>query len=133
LLAAPSLPWHGPSAIPGKGSSDFFRRANLRRRRDDRNSNGHKRLGHSEEFGLQNWTTLVKVGIIIVLSALLLSFGHHARDISPAFGAVQRGVGLWSNFGLAMITVLWAYEGWQFGTYSAGESLTRKKPSRALS
>jgi len=41
---------------------------------------------------LQNWTTLVKVGIIIVLSALLLSFGHHARDIPPAFGAVQRGV-----------------------------------------
>jgi hypothetical protein len=25
------------------------------------------------------------------------------------------------NFGLAMIAVLWAYEGWQFGTYSAGE------------
>lgn len=24
-------------------------------------------------------------------------------------------------FGFAMITVLWAYEGWQFGTYSAGE------------
>ncbi len=35
----------------------------------------------------------------------------------------QHGVALFSNFGLAMIAVLWAYEGWQFGTYSAGEVL----------
>jgi len=28
---------------------------------------------------------------------------------------------LLSKFGLAMIAVLWAYEGWQFVTYSAGE------------
>jgi APA family basic amino acid/polyamine antiporter len=34
---------------------------------------------------------------------------------------------LWSNFGLAMITVLWAYEGWQFGTYSAGEVIDPQK------
>jgi len=37
------------------------------------------------------------------------------------------GLGLWSNFGLAMITVLWAYEGWQFGTYSAGEVIDPQK------
>src|SRR5258705_8950264 len=83
--------------------------------------------GTRKSSDLQNWTTLVKVGIIIFLSALLLSFGHHARDIPPAFGAVQHGVGLWSNFGLAMITVLWAYEGWQFGTYSAGEVIDPQK------
>src|SRR5258706_930602 len=83
--------------------------------------------GTRKSSDLQNWTTLVKVGIIILLSALLLSFGHHARDIPPAFGAVQHGVGLWSNFGLAMITVLWAYEGWQFGTYSAGEVIDPQK------
>jgi len=36
-------------------------------------------------------------------------------------------------FGLAMITVLWAYEGWQFGTYSAGEVIEpQKKLSPAL-
>jgi len=62
------------------------------------------------------------MGIIVILSALLLAFGHHAREIPSAFGAVQHGLGLWSNFGLAMIAVLWAYEGWQFGTYSAGRS-----------
>src|SRR5216684_1612776 len=83
--------------------------------------------GTRKSSDLQNWTTLVKVGIIILLSTLLLSFGHHARDIPPAFSAVQHGVGLWSNFGLAMITVLWAYEGWQFGTYSAGEVIDPQK------
>src|SRR5260370_30854826 len=83
--------------------------------------------GTRKSSDLQNGTRLVKVGIIILLSTLLLSFGHHARDIPPAFSAVQHGVGLWSNFGLAMITVLWAYEGWQFGTYSAGEVIDPQK------
>src|SRR6267142_2587033 len=77
--------------------------------------------GTRKSSDLQNWTTLVKVGIIVLLSAVLLSIGRHAREIPAALGATQHGLGLWSNFGLAMITVLWAYEGWQFGTYSAGE------------
>jgi len=34
---------------------------------------------------------------------------------------------LLSGFGLAMIAVLWAYEGWQFGTYSAGEVVDPQK------
>jgi APA family basic amino acid/polyamine antiporter len=34
---------------------------------------------------------------------------------------------LFSNFSFAMIAVLWAYEGWQFGTYSAGEVLEPQK------
>jgi APA family basic amino acid/polyamine antiporter len=77
--------------------------------------------GTRKSSDLQNWTTLVKVGIIVLLSAVLLSLGQHAREIPSALGATQHGLGLWSNFGLAMIAVLWAYEGWQFGTYSAGE------------
>jgi APA family basic amino acid/polyamine antiporter len=83
--------------------------------------------GTRKSSDLQNWTTLVKMGIIVLLSALLLAFGHHGRDIPSALGAVQHGLGLWSNFGLAMIAVLWAYEGWQFGTYSAGEVISPRK------
>jgi len=83
--------------------------------------------GTRKSSDLQNWTTLVKMGIIIILSALLLAFGHHAREIPSAFGVVHPGLGLWSNFGLAMIAVLWAYEGWQFGTYSAGEVINPQK------
>jgi APA family basic amino acid/polyamine antiporter len=83
--------------------------------------------GTRKSSDLQNWTTLVKIGIIVLLSAVLLSVGHHAREIPSALGATQHGLGLWSNFGLAMIAVLWAYEGWQFGTYSAGEVIDPQK------
>ena len=77
--------------------------------------------GTRQSSDLQNWTTLVKAGVIVILSAVLLSLGHHAHEVAPALGARQHGASLFSSFGLAMIAVLWAYEGWQFGTYSAGE------------
>jgi APA family basic amino acid/polyamine antiporter len=83
--------------------------------------------GTRKSADLQNWTTLVKVGIIVVLSIVLLALGHHTREIPSAMGTTQHGLTLFSNFGLAMIAVLWAYEGWQFGTYSAGEVLDPQK------
>jgi APA family basic amino acid/polyamine antiporter len=79
--------------------------------------------GTRKSSDLQNWTTLTKVGMVVLLSAALLSMGHHAADLPRALGTSQHGFSLLSNFGLAMIAVLWAYEGWQFGTYSAGEVL----------
>jgi basic amino acid/polyamine antiporter, APA family len=83
--------------------------------------------GTRKSSNLQNWTTLIKVGIIVVLSAILLSLGRHASDLPAALSTSEQGLGLLSNFGLAMIAVLWAYEGWQFGTYSAGEVVEPQK------
>ena len=83
--------------------------------------------GTRKSSDLQNWTTLVKAGVIVILSAVLLSLGHHAREVAPALGAALRGSSLLSSFGVAMISVLWAYEGWQFGTYSAGEVIDPQK------
>jgi basic amino acid/polyamine antiporter, APA family len=83
--------------------------------------------GTRKSSNLQNWTTLVKAGLVVVLSAVLLSLGHHASDLPPTLGPAQHGFSLFSNFGLAMIAVLWAYEGWQFGTYSAGEVIAPQK------
>jgi len=83
--------------------------------------------GTRKSSDLQNWTTLIKVGIIVVLSAVLFSLGHHVREIPAALGSSQSGFSLLSSFGLAMIAVLWAYEGWQFGTYSAGEVVDPQK------
>ena len=85
--------------------------------------------GTRKSSDLQNWTTLVKAGVIVILSAVLLALGHHAHEVVPAMGATQHGATLFSSFGLAMIAVLWAYEGWQFGTYSAGEVID---PQRAF-
>jgi APA family basic amino acid/polyamine antiporter len=83
--------------------------------------------GTRKSSNLQNWTTLIKVGIIVILSVILLSLGRHGGDITAAFGTTQHGTALLSSFGLAMISVLWAYEGWQFGTYSAGEVVNPQK------
>jgi basic amino acid/polyamine antiporter, APA family len=83
--------------------------------------------GTRKSSNLQNWTTLIKVSIIVVISVILLVLGGHSGDLPPAFGLTQHGLGFLSNFGLAMIAVLWAYEGWQFGTYSAGEVVNPQK------
>src|SRR5256884_6115095 len=83
--------------------------------------------GTRQSSDLQNWTTLIKAGVIVILSAVLLSLGHHAKEVIPALGATEHGGSLLSNFGIAMIAVLWAYEGWQFGTYSAGEVVDPQK------
>jgi APA family basic amino acid/polyamine antiporter len=70
-------------------------------------------------------TTIIKVGLIVGLGSVLLvlgfSKGTHAAEIPSALGTPQSGYAFFSGIGFAMITVLWAYEGWQFGTYSAGE------------
>jgi basic amino acid/polyamine antiporter, APA family len=83
--------------------------------------------GTRKSSDLQNWTTLIKALAVVVLSAVLLAFGHHAHEIPAALPATQHGSALFSAFGLAMIAVLWAYEGWQFGTYSAGEVIDPQK------
>ena len=87
--------------------------------------------GTRKSSDLQNVTTLIKVGIIVFLGVVLLflgfSRGHHAAEIPAAMGTSLSGYALFSAFGFAMITVLWAYEGWQFGTYSAGEVMNPQK------
>ena len=83
--------------------------------------------GTRQSANLQNWTTLVKAGLVVLLSAVLLSMGHRGGELATSVGTPLRGFSLVSSFGLAMIAVLWAYEGWQFGTYSAGEVVEPQK------
>ena len=72
---------------------------------------------------VQNWTTGIKVGAIVVMAALLAGRGTGLRDPGWSWwpGAVDGS--LLSGMGLAMIGVLWAYEGWQYVTFSAGEAM----------
>src|SRR5438477_1507332 len=83
--------------------------------------------GTRQSSDLQNWTTLIKGGLVVVLSVLLLALGKHGGEITSARGTPLHGTELFSSFALAMIAVLWAYEGWQFGTYSAGEVINPQK------
>jgi amino acid transporter len=81
--------------------------------------------GTRKSSDVQNVTTIIKAGFIVVLGALLLALGLNRGSFQGAHPAgIAHPPGtyvLFSGVGLAMITVLWAYEGWQFGTYSAGE------------
>ncbi len=78
-------------------------------------------FGTRASANLQNWTTAAKVIGILVMSVVLLWLGRGFQGSGPALWPTQFNGSLASGFGLAMIGVLWAYEGWQFVTYSAGE------------
>src|SRR5881394_650253 len=84
-------------------------------------------LGTRRSSDLQNWTTAAKVIGILVMSIVLLCFGRGFRGATPDLWPKYFNTSLVSGFGLAMISVLWAYEGWQFVTYNAGEVLNPKR------
>ncbi|HTB94817.1 MAG TPA: amino acid permease [Candidatus Sulfotelmatobacter sp.] len=76
--------------------------------------------GTRQSADLLNVTTAIKVSAILLVSAVLLWQGRN-----PIFygGNItdHQSMGV-AGFGLAMISVLWAFEGWQYVTYSAGET-----------
>ena len=81
--------------------------------------------GTRQSADLLNVTTAIKFTAILVVSAVLLWQGRN-----PIFGSGDQtdhqSMGV-SGFGLAMISVLWAYEGWQYVTYSAGETINPQR------
>src|SRR5689334_17327570 len=82
--------------------------------------------GARQGANVQGVATAIKVGAILVMGVLLLAVGHgFARTPNVWPAAWDRS--LFVGVGLAMIGVLWAYEGWQYVTFSAGET---KDPQR---
>lgn len=78
--------------------------------------------GTRSSADVQNWTTALKVGALVLMSGILFRFGSGWAELKMNFSLSPSSVSLASGFGLAMIGVLWAYEGWQFCTFSAGEA-----------
>jgi len=72
---------------------------------------------------LQNLTTAVKILAIVAMGALLLWLGNNFHVSGAQGGPPALFRSKLSGMGLAMISVLWAYEGWQYCTYSAGETV----------
>jgi APA family basic amino acid/polyamine antiporter len=82
--------------------------------------------GTRRSADVQGIATTIKVAVIVVLATLLIARSDHSRHS-----------GIWwpENFSLAtltgavtgMIGVLWAYEGWQYVTFSAGETLNPQR------
>ena len=84
-------------------------------------------VGTRASADLQNWTTAAKVLGILLMSVVLLWLGRGFQGSGAALWPARYNASLASGFGLAMIGVLWAYEGWQFVTYSAGEVVNAKR------
>jgi APA family basic amino acid/polyamine antiporter len=82
--------------------------------------------GTRQSADLQNWTTAIKVGAILLMSAALLWLGRGLTSSGRVWPEQVDG-SLASGFGLAMIGVLWAYEGWQYATFSAGETIDAQR------
>jgi len=83
--------------------------------------------GTRQSANVQNLTTALKVGGILVMSALLLTIGRASAPAAAAAPVTGESISLWTGIGLAMISVLWAYEGWQYATFSAGETRDPQK------
>jgi APA family basic amino acid/polyamine antiporter len=84
-------------------------------------------VGTRKSSDLQNWTTAIKVAAILIMSATLLALGRGFGGNGEAVGTAEAGASLAAGFGLAMIGVLWAYEGWQYVTFSAGETVNAQR------
>lgn len=80
--------------------------------------------GTRHSAGVQTWATLVKVGAIVAMSvALMLAGSPVAAPGETRVWPAGLTTGLVQGAGLAMVGVLWAYEGWQYVTFSAGETV----------
>jgi APA family basic amino acid/polyamine antiporter len=70
---------------------------------------------------VQNVTTVAKYGglLLVVLVALAVGFNAHgAQHFTPAVPPGSFGV---ARFGLALVSVLWAFDGWADRSFVAGE------------
>lgn len=76
--------------------------------------------GTRDSANVQNVTTAFKAAALFFMGLLLLSFGDHLAD-APTMAGAARDAQFFSALLTAMIGVLWAYEGWQYVTFSAGE------------
>lgn len=83
-------------------------------------------VGLRESAFVQNLLTVLKIGAMVALALL----GFFATPVvTPDYTAANLPPSLLSAFGLAMIGVLWTFDGWYGITYLGGEM---KEPSRDL-
>lgn len=78
--------------------------------------------GTRESANVQNWSTGLKTAALVGISVLLLvaGRGHGHSPMAPSASPAPHTS--FSMFATAMIGVLWAYEGWQYATFAAGET-----------
>jgi len=83
--------------------------------------------GTRRSADVQNWSTAIKVCALLTMSVVLVVSRHAARALAESFWPASVTPSLVSGMGLGMIGVLWAYEGWQYVTFSAGEAMDPRR------
>ncbi|HSD31736.1 MAG TPA: amino acid permease [Gemmatimonadales bacterium] len=72
---------------------------------------------------VQNWSTGVKVTAILAIAVAGIALGSEGTATTARAFSTPLSAGLLSGAGVALLGVLWAYEGWINVTNSAGEAL----------
>ena len=83
--------------------------------------------GTRHSANLQNLTTAIKILALVAMGTALLWFGKAPHPFAVSPSSLHTEVALLSGIGLAMVSVLWAFEGWQYCTFSAGETLNPQR------
>jgi APA family basic amino acid/polyamine antiporter len=71
---------------------------------------------------VQNWSTGLKVGALLALAVASFALGDGFRRADARAFTTPLSLASLSAAGVALLGVLWAYEGWQNVTNSAGEA-----------
>ncbi len=85
--------------------------------------------GTRQSTSVNNWTTAFKFGALVLIGVALLIAGDGVGDQGGSYVPRDLGIASIPAIGLALIGVLWAFEGWQWVTFTAGETLD---PGRAF-
>ncbi len=86
-------------------------------------------VGTRQSSNVQNVTTGIKVSAILIMGCVLLLSGNGFQGTGSTFWPENWSGSVFAGVLTAMIGVLWAYEGWQYVTFSAGEV---KDPQRTF-
>ncbi|HET9454905.1 MAG TPA: amino acid permease [Gemmatimonadaceae bacterium] len=84
--------------------------------------------GTRESANVQGVATALKAGVLLVLAALLVTLGDPPAQAAPQrWWPEQMSLTVLTGTMTGMIGVLWAYEGWQYATFSAGEMVDAQR------
>jgi APA family basic amino acid/polyamine antiporter len=76
---------------------------------------------------VQNWSTAIKTAALLLLSVLLLVLGRRLGGADIAVFTTPLTAERFAGVGVALIAVLWAFEGWEYVTFSAGETMNPQR------
>jgi APA family basic amino acid/polyamine antiporter len=84
-------------------------------------------IGTRQSANLQNVATVIKVLAVLAIAGLLLWSGNRMQVNSAIAMSPMPLSSRLSGIGLALVSVLWAYEGWQYATFAAGETVNPRR------